>query len=386
MKLLFVHDFPVEHEVNTTNYYSTGFPYSLWKRYLNVFDEINVISRYKSIKDTQGKTLSSGNDVNFYPIKEFKKGFKNIPGLIKNRKVILSKIVKAIKESDAVIVRVPSILGFLTALLCKKLNVPYMVEVVGDPLNAYKYHGSLSGKILAFPMDMLQKFVLRNAIVATYVTRNYLQSKYPTNGKDFNGLTDVVKVSNRNTHKISHDYFKLGLIGSTFTKYKGHEIAMKAMKILVDKGYNIQIDLVGQGMSKDLQKLINQLELNKNVNYLGVIYDREFLNNWFVNLDCYIQPSKTEGLCRSLVESVCLDVCALASNVGGNSEIISKEFLFEKNDFENLANLIESIIIDPSMEDKNIKLNKQLINKFDLNNIEQKRYDSLNYYRKVMEG
>ena len=25
MKLLFVHDFPVEHEVNTTNYYSTGF-------------------------------------------------------------------------------------------------------------------------------------------------------------------------------------------------------------------------------------------------------------------------------------------------------------------------------------------------------------------------
>ena len=128
-----------------------------------------------------------------------------------------------------------------------------MVEVVGDPLNAYKYHGSLSGKILAFPMDMLQKFVLRNATVATYVTRNYLQSKYPTNGKDFNGLTDVVKVSNRNTHKISHDYFKLGLIGSTFTKYKGHEIAMKAMKILVDKGYNIQIDLVGQGMSKDLQ-------------------------------------------------------------------------------------------------------------------------------------
>ena len=151
-----------------------------------------------------------------------------------------------------------------------------MVEVVGDPLNAYKYHGSLSGKILAFPMDMLQKFVLRNATVATYVTRNYLQSKYPTNGKDFNGLTDVVKVSNRNTHKISHDYFKLGLIGSTFTKYKGHEIAMKAMKILVDKGYNIQIDLVGQGMSKDLQKLINQLELNKNVNYLGVIYDENF--------------------------------------------------------------------------------------------------------------
>ena len=73
MKLLFVHDFPVEHEVNTTNYYSTGFPYSLWKRYLNVFDEINVISRYKSIKDTQGKTLSSGNDVNFIQLKNLKR-------------------------------------------------------------------------------------------------------------------------------------------------------------------------------------------------------------------------------------------------------------------------------------------------------------------------
>ena len=76
------------------------------------------------------------------------------------------------------------------------------LKLSGDPLNAYKYHGSLSGKILAFPMDMLQRIVLRNATVATYVTRNYLQSKYPTNGKDFNGLTDVVKVSNRNTTKL----------------------------------------------------------------------------------------------------------------------------------------------------------------------------------------
>ena len=67
---------------------------------------------------------------------------------------------------------------------------------------------------------------------------------------------------------------------------------MRALKILVDKGYNIKIDLVGQGMSQNLQELINQLELNENVNYLGVIYDRGFLNNWFVNLDCYIQQVK----------------------------------------------------------------------------------------------
>ena len=59
------------------------------------------------------------------------------------------------------------------------------------------------------------------------------------------------------------------------------------------------------------------------------------LNKWFETLDIYIQPSLTEGHCRAIVEAIGNGVPTLASDVGGNSDSVDREFLFKAKDYKS---------------------------------------------------
>ncbi|MEB7673058.1 glycosyltransferase [Staphylococcus equorum] len=383
MKLLFVHDFPAEKYSKKNEYYSTGFPYIIWKRYLKVFDKLLISSRYKEINNIESKSLSSVTNVKFYPVKSY-----NSPlSLIKNRKKILREINEAIDQVDAVLIRVPSVLGFLAAKICIDANKPYMVEVVGSAFEAYRYHGSVSGKILAIPMEISQKIVVRNAKLAIYVTKSYLQRKYPTKGERFDGISDVVKMKMTKSDftKSNDKIIKIGLIGSTYTRYKGHKEALMALSILKKQGFEIQLQIVGQGLSRDVKKYITRFNLNEDVIHLGVIYDKEKLSEWFSEIDIYIQPSMTEGLCRSLIESVYLNKITFASNVGGNSDIISKPFLFKQKDYKKLAKLIKRSIEEPEFNKLNLIENKMLIKNLKLDTVEERRIEALNKFKTIVK-
>ena len=56
--------------------------------------------------------------VEFRPITSY----KSPKSLLNNHKNIIEKITLAIKESDGVLIRVPSVLGFIAAKICKQLN------------------------------------------------------------------------------------------------------------------------------------------------------------------------------------------------------------------------------------------------------------------------
>ncbi|MES3650224.1 glycosyltransferase family 4 protein [Staphylococcus saprophyticus] len=381
MKILFVHDFPVIKYEN--KYYSTGFPYEIWKRYLKIFDELLICSRVKNEEYINGQKESSGAMVEFNPIKNY----KNILSLFKNKKKIISDISKAIDKVDGVLIRVPSVLGFIAAKLCIKKNKPYMVEVVGAAYEAYRYHGSISGKILALPMELVQKEVVKNAEVSIFVTNSFLQNKYPSNGKEYGGITDVVKFNDGNSSKINFNgkTIKIGIIGSTYTRYKGHKEALKAMKILINSGFKIELQLVGQGLSDKVEKDIRKYNLVNNVKFLGEIYDRNLLNRWFTDIDIYIQPSMTEGLCRSLIESVCLNKVTFASDVGGNTDIISKEYTFRQKNYKKLADLLKEAIINPDFRKNNRKRNKELVSELKINKVDYRREEALNNFKYIVE-
>src|SRR5699024_5264718 len=124
MKITFVHDFPVLYNPIKKKYYSTGFPYSIWRRYLTIFNKINVVSRIKNdsqIKET--KNISSGENVTFSPLSTY----SSLKTLIFNYKKIMKKLNDEVQDSDGVIIRLPSVLGFLTAKICRKQNKPYLV-------------------------------------------------------------------------------------------------------------------------------------------------------------------------------------------------------------------------------------------------------------------
>lgn len=375
MKLLFVHDFPAEF--NKGDYYSLGFTYSIWERYLSVFDRMIISSRFKNIKEVGNKKKSSGKKVEFRPITSY----KSPKSLLNNHKDIIEKITLAIKESDGVLIRVPSVLGFIAAKICKQLNKKYMVEVVGSAYDAFWYHGSIFGKLLASPMELLQKQAVKNATVAIYVTQNYLSNKYPCNGKEFPGISNVQGIAISSKDLSIDKKVNVGLIGSTFVDYKGHEIAIKAASLLKNKGIPIQLEFVGEGPSPKFANMAKKFNLENNVIFKGKIYGKEKLNEWFNHLDIYIQPSLTEGHCRAIVEAIGNGVPTLASNAGGNSDSVNKEFLFDAKNYKKLARLIEVLYKDENIRKNNVKQNQNKISVYENEKLQSQREEALTYYK-----
>lgn len=383
MKVCFVHDFVSLQENNKDDFYAVGFSYNIWERYLKVFDELVVISRFRIVDAINNETKSSGPNVIFDPIYSYKHPIS----LLKNTRRIKKEISKKILSAEGVIIRLPSVLGFLAADICRKYNKPYLVEVVGSAYDSFYYHGNIMGKLLAKPFDEWQKRSTRNAIAAIYVTKDFLQNRYPTNGKKFNGVSNVHLTNIRDDQDVNiNNITKIGLVGSTFVKYKGHEFALNVIAKLKHQNINLVLELVGQGMSKDLEKKIKEKNLENNIVYKGVIFNPKLLNDWYRTLDIYIQPSITEGHCRSIVEAIGNNIPTIATNVGGNSDSIDNKFLFELNDEDRAVSLLKNLIQNNDLRLENIKLNKMKIEEFKIEKIERKRTEALNYYKNQVEG
>lgn len=380
MKLLFVHDFGAEYYDG--KYYSMGFSYKIWERYLNVFEEMIISSRFKQVSQGKSTNESSGENVSFRPITSYKAP----KSLLTKHKDIIEKLTLSIRESDGVLIRVPSMLGFIAAIICQKLGKKYMVEVVGVAFDAFWYHGSPYGKFLSVPMEILQKKAVSNASVAIYVTKHYLSKKYPCKGIEFTGVSNVqdFKITSKNLDLNKE--FKIGLIGSTFVSYKGHETAIKAANELNKQNLPVKLEFVGEGPNPKFIDLAKKYNLEKQIEFKGKIYGKEALNNWFSTLDVYIQPSLTEGHCRAIVEAIGNGVPTLASDAGGNSDSVCKEFLFKPKDYKKLANLIKKLYKDKELREENVQKNQNNIIYYDKQKLQLKREDALHYYKNIINN
>src|SRR6056297_3146574 len=91
--------------------YSPGrLPYSAFKRYLDVFDDVLVVARATPISlNTSGLELSSGPRLRFRLAQQGRRGL----GSFLRFRALSSEIRRQVSSVDAVIVRLPSYRGVL---------------------------------------------------------------------------------------------------------------------------------------------------------------------------------------------------------------------------------------------------------------------------------
>ena len=65
--------------------------------------------------------------------------------------------------------------------------------------------------------------------------------------------------------------------------------------------------------------------------------------DWLDDIDFYIQPSKQEGLPRSMVEAISRACPSAGSTAGGMSELVSSDYIFHKANVNEIVNLIDSL-------------------------------------------
>ncbi|MDM1506883.1 glycosyltransferase family 4 protein [Myroides odoratimimus] len=333
MKAIFIHDHNFVLNPNDGLYYDGSggvFTSDLWKRYLAVFNELIVIGRGIDILPNK-LVLSSCDNVSFSLIDNV----HSIKSRLFEKRRIINEIRQAIIDCDFVIIRLPSFLGSIAFEICKELKKKYMIEVVGDPYEAYKYHGALLGKIVA-PLEMVKlKRIVREANNVVYVTQSKLQERYSNQFNNI-GISNVQLynlISNESVRNYylenTSEFFKVGLIGTFHVKYKGHYELLKAVNLLKSEGIdNIKVYFVGTGDPTWVVTLAEEMNLSNNIVIVGALEAGEngiipFLDT----LDCYIHPSKTEGLPRVVIEAMSRGKMCLTSNAGGVEELIESNYV-----------------------------------------------------------
>lgn len=100
---------------------------------------------------------------------------------------------------------------------------------------------------------------------------------------------------------------------------------------------------------------------------------------WLDDIDIYIQPSDTEGLSRALIEAMSRGCPCIASNAGGNIELINKEYIFKKKNVRELINCIINIFPKEKMmkESKTNYIKSKQFTKELLNTKRIKFYENL---------
>lgn len=258
---------------------------------------------------------------------------------------------EAVGRADCVVSRMPSVLGWMAVEECRRQGVPYLVEMVGDPWNLL-WHHSGKGKLFAPFMTAATKACCRKAPYVMYVTSEYLQKRYPTEGKSV-GVSDVSippltdDVLQKRLARIAGRRegapIVMATVGSVEIPYKGQDSVIRAMQILKGKGVETEYLLVGGGDNGRLEAVAEQCGVADHVRFLGVLSHDEVFKI-LDEADLYMQPSHTEGLPRSVVEAMSRALPVLASNVGGLPELVDTAWLFPKGDLDAIAGGIAAIM------------------------------------------
>ncbi len=265
------------------------------------------------------------------------------------------KIIKnEIKECDCVYVKMTLIEAYIGCHYALKYKKPFVIESGTYAWTSLIHHGgSIKYKLAAIPMELLAKYYHMRAKYIIYVSKNYLQERYPSKAKQI-GCPDVVldnvpkevldKRIERIKSKNQSSHFILGLIGRTNAEYRGHDTLIEVAAKLIKKGYNIEVRFLGGGTSDEKRKQkARSLGIVDNVFFDGYMNHQDVLN-WLDEIDILVMPTLAETLGRAIIEAMSRGCMVVGSKETAIGEQIGSDCIAPARDVEKISYIIEKMI------------------------------------------
>jgi glycosyltransferase involved in cell wall biosynthesis len=140
------------------------------------------------------------------------------------------------------------------------------------------------------------------------------------------------------------DNYLIGSIGRLATQ-KNYDFLINIWPEIKKIKTNAKLIIIGEGPERNkYESLIKKLNLVNDIFLSGELKDASCL---LKGLDLFILPSIYEGLSISLIEAILSDIPVLASDVGGNSEVIGLKNCYKLDDKNDLLfKLVHPLLID----------------------------------------
>ncbi len=336
--------------------------YGFWRRYLDAFSSVQVLARVREVTSLEDKAVrADGEAVSFFMLPDYVgpiEGIRRLPALVRG-------IWRAAREDAAFILRVPGAIGTFLYWRLRLRKHPYAVEVVGDP------HDSLNPQALrTFWAPFFRALFVRalrsqcrNAAAAAYVTRGFLQSRYPSRGFSTHyssvelpaELFEVGAVRSRcqgpgssGGSPESGREARLLFVGSLSQRYKGLHVLLRALRLCANKGQRLRLDVLGDGAYRaEYEQLAAELGVGDSVTFHGYVSRKQGVLQQLQESDLFVMPSLVEGLPRAMLEAMACGVPCVGSDIGGIPELLSPDDMVPPGDSEALAAKLAEVLNSP---------------------------------------
>jgi glycosyltransferase involved in cell wall biosynthesis len=317
----------------------------LWDRYRSFADSVTVACRMR-------ETESDASIEGFHDVSRPGVEFVAVPSLsgpvaaLAHRREATAILTSLLRRSDGLVARLPSEIGTLAVRLAHRLGTPYAVEVVTCTWDALWHRGGVQGKLYAPISRAATRAIVRDAPYALYVTRDFLQERYPTRGHsvacsnvELDELDESVLERRLEAIREARRPLVVGTIAVLTVRFKGVQTALQALGSIRERLPQFEFQIVGTGDPEPWRRLAVRHGVADVVSFEGVLSSERVLD-WLDRVDLYVQPSFQEGLPRSLIEAMSRACPALGSTAGGIPELLQPACLHEPGDARALAELI----------------------------------------------
>lgn len=271
----------------------------------------------------------------------------------------------------------PLVYGALAASLSKVNAYVHTRHGRNDPDNSKstfmsRFFSAFTDKIVCVSQD-IYKVSLEKEKISTQ------KLEVIRNGIDINKFVNATSKDEYllNQLGIKTDAFVIGTVGR-LSRIKNQMFLMDAFKHLFSAHSDTRLIVIGDGpLKQDLIEHVDEIGLRGKVLFLGERKDVASLMKLF---DVFVLPSLSEGISLVILEAMAAGLPIIATNVGGNLELIKEG---ENGFFVSLGNpLYLSSAIERLMQDSKLRRSisennrKKALAEFDIA-VMCKKYESL---------
>jgi glycosyltransferase involved in cell wall biosynthesis len=285
-----------------------------------------------------------------------------------------SNLLKVGKKVDLIYSMGPVSAGLPTMLAAKFLRKKYIIKVVGDyaweqargRFNVEDGIDEFQSKKYLFKIEIfrkIQRMVSQNAykiITPSYYLKGIVTGwgakedniKVIYNSVNFDFVNIIDKVEAQEKIRIKG---KLVFSIARLVPWKGFEMLINLWREFLEKEPGLKLIIAGSGPEEEnLKSLVKKNNLEDKVFLVGKVEHKE-LSNYFSASDIFVLNSGYEGLSHVLIEAMAHKLPIIASDKGGNVEVIKDNvngLLAEYNNEEDWKSSILEIVNNYELKNK----------------------------------